>query len=570
MNASPAPRLPVPIPPRAERVALALVPLALATVATPVHAQLWENCTPLATHTGNQAGAQLGWIGVRAGDVDGDGTQDYLITAPFHGANQGRLWVHSGAGGAQLHVKTGQGGETLGWSGSAVGELDGDGLDEFAAGAPGLAAGAGYVYRGSDGSVLFQATGEAVGDSFGSAVSEAGDVDGDGVPDVAFGAPTNDAAGNDAGRVYVHSGASGLRIRTIDGRAAGEQFGGGLAGVGDRNGDGVPDLMVGAVKGGNGTGRAYVVSGVDGATIWSLDGGSGSVAFSQFFLGPCGDVNADGTEDLFVSDFQHTGGTGRAFVYDGASSALLYTIDGEGPGDGFAIGRGWAGDVDGDGYDDLVFGHYLNSKGGSAAGRVSIFRGTDGSRLFSWTCSIPGTSLGFDAAGIGDLDGDGVTDFLLTGATQSGNRGVAYVVSSLDPQPPTNYCALAPNSVGGGTRMTYRLSTSIAANELRLRVADAPAGVQGVFFYGFAAVSKPFGAGTLCVGAPRYRLGPPVKTAANGSAVRALDFTQPPLGGPGAVLAGATAYFQFMHRDPSGPAGTLVTLSDGLQVTFCP
>jgi hypothetical protein len=407
-------------------------------------AQLWETCTPLATHTGSgQVGAQFGWIGVRAGDVDGDGVEDYLISAPFQGSNKGRVWIHSGATGAELHGITGQSGETLGWAGAAAGDLDGDGRDEFAAGAPGLGAGAGYVWKGVDGTLHFQAAGEAVGDGFGFALGEVGDLDGDLVVDIAVGPPTTDAAGANAGRVYVHSGATGARIRTFDGRAAGEQFGGSLAGVGDRDGDGLPDLLVGAPAGAGGKGRAYVVSGLDGATIWTLDGDAQGGSFSQFFLGPCGDLNADGTEDLFVSDFTHKAkgaNTGRAYLFDGTSGALLFTITGESANDGFAIGRGWAGDVDGDGHDDLVFGHYLNSKGGGGAGRVSCSGERTGRACSRGPATCRGTGLGFDAAGIGDLDGDGVTDFLLTGATQGNNQGVAYVVSSLDPQPPTAYC----------------------------------------------------------------------------------------------------------------------------------
>jgi hypothetical protein len=553
---------------------LALTFLAPSSVA---HAQTWENETPLATHVGNNPGHQFGWIGVRAGDIDDDGVQDYLITAPFLGAgSKGRVNLYSGATGVKIRGVTGKINETLGWSGSAAGELDGDSFDEYMAGAPGSGAGAAYVWAGVDGSELFALGGESAGDQFGSSVTYVGDVDGDTVGDVAVGAPGNDAAGANAGRAYIHSGASGLRIRTFDGRAAGEQFGGAVAGVGDRNGDTVPDLLVGGQTGGpSGTGIAYVVSGVDGTTIWTLSGDATSANFGQFFLGPCGDVNADQTEDLFVSDFNNSAkgpGTGRAFLFDGTDGSLLYTITGEGAGDGFAIGRGWAGDLNGDGHDDLVFGHWTNNQGGSGAGRCSVFSGVDGARLMTWTGDEAGANLGFDAAGIGDLDGDGFTDFLFTGASANQNTGVAYVISSKNPEPPLSFCTTTPNSVGAGARITYRRSTSLAANEFRLRAAGAPAGTSGLFFYGPGPSNNPFAAGTMCVQSPHYRLGPPQTTSASGAAARVLDFTQPPLaaGGSGGVLAGTTWYFQFAYRDPSGPAAGRITFTDGLTVTFQP
>jgi hypothetical protein len=532
--------------------------------------QTWENCTPLKTILGKQVGSQFGWIGVRAGDVDGDLTEDYLITAPFFASGAGRVLVYSGVSGDKIFGVNGQPFDNAGFSGGAAGELDGDSFAEFGAGAPNNAAGAGYVWSGVDGSLHFSAVGEAPGDRFGNSFANVGDLDGDLIDDIAFGAPLNDAAGVNAGRVYVHSGASGLRIRTFDGLSAGNQFGDSLAGVGDRDGDTVPDIMVGAA---GGVGRAYVVSGVDGSVIWTFDGDATSVNFSQFFVGGCGDVNADGTEDLFASDFNNSAlgvSTGRVFVYDGTNAALLYTITGEGPNDGFGIGRAVAGDLDGDGHGDLVFGHWTNNAGANGGGRVSIFSGCDGSKLFHWTGTVAGTNLGYDAAGIADLDGDGFMDFLLTGGAQNGNTGVAHVVSSKNPEPPTNYCVRTPNSVGPGTRMSYSRSTGLTANKLRLHAREAPPNNPGLFFYGLGTSNTPFGAGTLCVSAPRYRLGPPATVGPNGVATYVLDFNQGPFVRAGAVAAGTTAYFQFAHRDATGPAGNLPALSDGIRITFCP
>ena len=97
---------------------LLLVVVALSSPA--LAAQTWENCAPLQTHVGNQGGSLFGWIGVQAGDVDGDLVEDYLITAPQQGASKGRVKVYSGATGAELWGITGLAGETLGISSVSI------------------------------------------------------------------------------------------------------------------------------------------------------------------------------------------------------------------------------------------------------------------------------------------------------------------------------------------------------------------------------------------------------------------------------------------------------------------
>ena len=105
---------------------------------------------------------------------------------------------------------------------------------------------------------------------------------------------------------------------------------------------------------------------------------------------------------------------------------------------------------------------------------------------------------------------------------------------------------------------------------IRLRVEGGPPGAHGVFFFGVAPDSTPFGDGQLCIDRPVIRLRPNVKLDAAGTAFFDVGLNGPPLGaGPHAVSGGAVRYFQFYFRDAHGPGGSGYNLSDGLKVTFC-
>ena len=178
---------------------------------------------------------------------------------------------------------------------------------------------------------LFAPTGAAASDFFGSSVGTAGDVNGDGYADVIVGANGNDAGGLNAGRAYVYYGgpaADAVADLTLTGAAAGDFFGYSISGAGDVNGDGYADVIVGAYAndaGGADAGRAYV-----------------------YFGGP----SADATADL--------------------------TLTGAAAGDNFGISVGTAGDVNGDGYADVIVGALLNDAGGVDAGRAYVYYGGPG------------------------------------------------------------------------------------------------------------------------------------------------------------------------------------------------
>jgi hypothetical protein len=137
------------------------------------------------------------------------------------------------------------------------------------------------------------------------------------------------------------------------------------------------------------------------------------------FASVVGDVDNDGVEDVYGSDFVNSAkgpSTGRAYIHSGADGRRLLSLTGEGAGDGFGIGSADVGDVNRDGHDDILVGAWQFSGAASSGGKIYLYSGKDGSLLRAITGRVPGETLGFDATGIGDVDGDGTPDLLITSA----------------------------------------------------------------------------------------------------------------------------------------------------------
>lgn len=393
------------------------------------------------TASGLAAGDNFGWGCSELTDIDADGATDVIIGAPFSnlaGAQAGRAFVFSGRTGALIHQWSGLAGWRLGFSFADAGDVNADGVHDIIIGGQGVpgTTGVARVFSGADGSVLHTIFGQAADDQFGFAVTGLGDLNADGRSEFAVGAPLNDTGGINRGRVYVYSGIDGALLRTIGGQQNSDAFGIGVAKAGDLNNDGRNDLVIGAT----GTiatrrGKVHVYSALDAlqlAPTMIPDQTTG--VDLGFFVSGIGDLNADGVEDIYAGDFNDSAlgpGTGRAYVFSGATGAEIHRFDAQLPGDGVGPGRG-AGDVDGDGVNDLIIGSYTHGSGAAAAGRVRIFSGATGGLLRTITGNQPGETIGFDAVGIGDVNNDCAIDFIVCGSSLN----TAYIIAGLpDPCP---------------------------------------------------------------------------------------------------------------------------------------
>jgi hypothetical protein len=297
------------------------------------------------------------------GDVDGDGLDDFVVGATIHEgeASEGYTgWAYliraadlgspgsSSLGDAQVQLVGDATQDRLGSGASMLGDVDGDGLDDVAIGAykaalMGPQAGAVYVVSAADvgsagtypvGDVAWAFAGEANDDQAGIELAAPGDVDGDGLADLLAGAMNNDSAASNAGRAYLiasselgSSGSASLAdaFLLIDGESSGSYLGSGVAGPGDLDGDGSPELAVGAMSYAWSDGRVYI------------------------FLGSS--VSAGGTVDASGSDYAFDG----AYEYETAGNALAAP-----------------GDVDGNGVGDLLIGAASSDEQANNAGAAYL------------------------------------------------------------------------------------------------------------------------------------------------------------------------------------------------------
>lgn len=290
--------------------------------------------------------------------------------------------------------------------------------------------------------VIHQWFGDARYDGLGRAVSEVGDINGDGADDILVGAPLEDTNGTDAGLVRLFSGSTGNILREWNGWAGQDNLGFAVSGAGDVNRDGTPDLMIGGYRAdfnGGGSGRVTIISGSNWGLLKTLDG----VASKDFFgyaMCAMGDVDGDGWDDYAITGIQYDfdsifpgSGIGYVKVYSGLSHTEIYHLTGSANEDFFGCSLAGPGDIDGDGYDDMLIGSYGKDPNGlSKSGQVLLYSGATGSLLMSWDGDNQGDKLGISVDGAGDVNGDGVPD-IIAGAhhnDQNGaNAGMARVYS---------------------------------------------------------------------------------------------------------------------------------------------
>jgi hypothetical protein len=428
--------------------------------------------SPIWTTTGENDDDVLGWSDggtciASAGDVNGDGYADLVVGAPYHdadGVNKGKVYVYHGSpsGPSAMPGFTATGHtdwDQLGHGVAGVGDVNGDGYADILVGAPGVDAGGNakgqaFLYLGGSGglssSPAFTITGQADYDALGLSVGGAGDVNGDGYADVLVGAPLAREGGDSRGQAYLYMGDSaGLSSSpafTATGRADGDQLGAPVTNAGDVNGDGYADVLIGASgvdAGGSDRGQAYLYpggsSGLGLSPAFTITG-QADWEYLGISVAGAGDVNGDGYDDVLIgSPTVDVSGSnrGQAYLYLGGSGGLspspAFTVTGQADYDGLGFSVGGAGDVDGDGYADVLVGAPGVDAGGSVRGQAYLYLGGSSGLSPSPAFTITGQSdddnLGISVAAAGDVNGDGYADILIDapGAPGGTNKGQVYL-----------------------------------------------------------------------------------------------------------------------------------------------
>ena len=386
-----------------------------------------------------------------AGDINGDGIDDLIIGAPIaspdvgysgasyvvFGDDQGlpnplNLSAIDGSNGIVFNGVTSYG--ESGASVSAAGDINGDGIDDLIIGAPYASGfdGAGYVVFGSDqawtspinlsalnGANGFLINAVAEADTLGISVSAAGDINGDNVDDLVIGAILAGTEGAFNGASYVVFGSdqawsSPLELSGLDGSDGfaingvnpSDEAGTSVSAAGDINADGIDDLIIGAPladPNGDASGASYVVFGSDQAwtTPLNLSGLNGSNGFvlkgvsagdgSGTSVSFAGDINVDGFDDVIIgapAADPNGDGSGASYVVYGSNQAFAssinlssldgtngFVINGVSAGDNSGGSVSAAGDINKDGFDDLVTGGQLADPNGDKSGASYVVYG---------------------------------------------------------------------------------------------------------------------------------------------------------------------------------------------------
>jgi hypothetical protein len=303
------------------------------------------------------------------GDLDRDGTPDYAVGDSFrYGASNVR--VYSGRTNQQLLLLRGE--LRFGASIAALGDVDRDGYPDMLVGAPEhspggvTSAGSAFVYSGRSGALLRRFDGQSSYEYFGSTVAAAGDQNGDGFGDYLVSAPQADPGGlANAGSAYVFSGTDGAVLHAFHGAVASALLGGATS-ARDVDRDGTPDIVLGDGNGFAGGERVRVYSGRTFRELWSFVGIRGGVGI--------GDANGDVVPDIATAD-RWAGANGEVMVLSGTDGSVIHHIVGR-TSQGLGTTVGWTGDVNRDGYADFGVG-----AGHLVIGEALVFSGRDASLL---------------------------------------------------------------------------------------------------------------------------------------------------------------------------------------------
>jgi len=523
----------------------------------------------IAEYEGDAAGDRFGWALDGAGDVNADGVPDIIVGIPMDdtiGPDVGAARVISGADGTTLHNFYGDFFfDEFGYSVAGAGDVNNDGHADLIVGARydddnGADSGSAWVFSGADGALLHTFYGDSGGDNFGHSVDGLGDINGDGFGDVIVGAIYDDDGAQGAGSATVFSGQTGLVLWENNPNIYGH-YGATVCGLGDVDGDSIPDWAVGAQRHSS-YGRASVYSGATGVGLYHVWGSS---TFGSFASTMCaaGDLNGDSHADVLIGDRA----TQRVRAYSGIDGALLHE---------YTNTSCWAvaGDLDlnGDGTPDLIIGNIGTD--------VLAYSGQTWGSLFSKNTS---GSHRMTVASISDIDGDGFSDFAVGEYQWDSDKGRMTFYSGFGGGEPIKpFCIgdgideLCPcdnnspnsagcaNSTGNGALLTHTGTHSIERDDLRFVVTAAIPSQPCLLIQGTTQISIPFRDGRLCMGNPTERMEVIFLDAA-GTSMTTISIST-----DGNVVPAQKRYYQAWYRDPYGvsPCGFNSNFTNGIEVLW--
>ena len=413
--------------------------------------------TAAAMMESNQDGANFGRDLAGAGDVDGDGYSDVIVGAWYYDNgenNEGAAFVYHGSGAGIITtpaavLESNQADANMGVSVASAGDVNGDGYSDVIVGAYfydnvlHTDEGAAFVYHGSltgistTAAVMLEVNQDA--SRFGAAVACAGDVNGDGYSDVIVGAYFYDNGQIDEGAAFIYQGSptgiSNVIAATLESNQSGSLFGLAVSSAGDVNGDGYSDVIVGAFNYDNvlytDEGAAFIYNGspngLSAAQTQILSPANQDQASIAVSLAGAGDVNGDGYSDVIIGapgyDDVASTDEGRAWVYYGHATGLSATPDvtlddANQVSAGFGYSVANAGDVNGDGYNDVIVGAYNYNGGNAGEGRVWVHYGSALGLSVAANVTLDdanqnGAAFGICVSTAGDVNGDGYGDVIV-------------------------------------------------------------------------------------------------------------------------------------------------------------
>ena len=359
--------------------------------------------------------------------INGDATPEIVATAhcaDCHGTNSGTIQVFDGVADTLsgkhelLWQRYGDSaGDRLGEAAAPCGDIDADGIGDIIVGAPGdaldqVTVGSVYLLSGIDGTEIYRFWGSSAGGRFGARVASLGDMDGDGVPEIGIGAPNDSGMGS----LIVISGGNGETLTRLWGRAA-SLFGMGITATDDFTDDEVPDILVGAPGWSGGRGRALLLDGSAVArgesdlavvAVKTIDGPN-PISRMGFSAAVIGDLDGGGAREIAVGAI----GDDAIYLFEGEKGEFIDAIRGRGGGGDALDGFGYApaaptGDIDLDGIEDFVVGAPGYSTAELAnVGIAHVYSGADLSILRSSQVFIAREDYFGASVGAGDVDLNG-------------------------------------------------------------------------------------------------------------------------------------------------------------------